>query len=642
MTPAKVKTSSTGHTPLIQQYLDVKARHPDSLLFFRVGDFYEMFFEDAEEGSSLLGLTLTSRNNGGKRDVPLAGIPVKAVTEYVSRLLKAGRRVAICEQLEDPADADGIVRRDVVEVITPGTVIEDSLLTDKRNNYVVSVAGSDEYGLGIVDLSTGEFELRRVLRSSDLLDELSQLAPAEVLVAENAESLSGPWILTKRPEWRFDPALGEEQLCDRFKVRSIAGFGLNAVDDMALLAASGVLLSYLEEVRPTGLNHLRQPRVDHGERIMHLDEMTRRNLELVEPLQPGQGMTLLSLLDRTRTPMGGRRLRRRVLRPLLDRDRIESRLDAIAELVDHPMIRDQVRTQLSPVRDLERVAARISAGRVAPREFLGLGLSLKALPSVRLALESVQSARLVELTSRLDILEDVCEEIECAIDPEAPHALKDGGVIRRGYSDELDQLRDVRANAVESYAGMQERERKQTGIDSLKIGFNKVFGYYLEVSKSKVDKVPESWVRKQTLTNAERYLTPELKEWEAKVLNADDNIARLELQLFQEVRASVALQVPRIQMTAVVVAKLDLVASLADVAVSEAYVRPEFTDEIEFNVEAGRHPVVEATVARDTFVPNNVDLSDELRTMIVTGPNMAGKSTVLRQIGLVALMAQIG
>tara|TARA_B100001123_G_scaffold241920_1_gene270516 strand:+ start:5316 stop:7940 length:2625 start_codon:yes stop_codon:yes gene_type:complete len=642
MTPAKVKTSSTGHTPLIQQYLDVKARHPDSLLFFRVGDFYEMFFEDAEEGSSLLGLTLTSRNNGGKRDVPLAGIPVKAVTEYVSRLLKAGRRVAICEQLEDPADADGIVRRDVVEVITPGTVIEDSLLTDKRNNYVVSVAGSDEYGLGIVDLSTGEFELRRVLRSSDLLDELSQLAPAEVLVAENAESLSGPWILTNRPEWRFDPALGEEQLCDRFKVRSIAGFGLNAVDDMALLAASGVLLSYLEEVRPTGLNHLRQPRVDHGERIMHLDEMTRRNLELVEPLQPGQGMTLLSLLDRTRTPMGGRRLRRRVLRPLLDRDRIESRLDAIAELVDHPMIRDQVRTQLSPVRDLERVAARISAGRVAPREFLGLGLSLKALPSVRLALESVQSARLVELTSRLDILEDVCEEIECAIDPEAPHALKDGGVIRRGYSDELDQLRDVRANAVESIAGMQERERKQTGIDSLKIGFNKVFGYYLEVTKSKVDKVPESWVRKQTLTNAERYLTPELKEWEAKVLNADDNIARLELQLFQEVRASVALQVPRIQMTAVVVAKLDLVASLADVAVSEAYVRPEFTDEIEFNVEAGRHPVVEATVARDTFVPNNVDLSDELRTMIVTGPNMAGKSTVLRQIGLVALMAQIG
>jgi DNA mismatch repair protein MutS len=642
MTPAKVKTSSTVHTPLIQQYLDVKARHPDSLLFFRVGDFYEMFFEDAEEGSGLLGLTLTSRNNGGKRDVPLAGIPVKAVTGYVSRLLKAGRRVAICEQLENPADADGIVRRDVVEVITPGTVIEDSLLTDKRNNYIVAVAGSDEYGLAIIDLSTGEFELRRVLGSSDLLDELSQLAPAEVLVAENIEPPSGSWILTQRPEWRFDPALGEEQLCDRFKVRSIVGFGLNAADDVALLAASGVLLGYLEEVRPTGMNHLRQPRVDHGERIMHLDEMTRRNLELVEPLRPGQGMTLLSLLDRTRTPMGGRRLRRRVLRPLLDRDRIEARLDAIAELVNHPLIRDQVRTRLSPVRDLERVAARVSAGRVAPREFLGLGLSLKALPSVRLALEPVQSTRLTELRSCLDILEDVCEEIECAIDPEAPHALKDGGVIRRGYSDELDQLRDVRDNAVEFIAGMQERERKRTGIDSLKIGFNKVFGYYLEVTKSKIDKVPEAWVRKQTLTNAERYLTPELKEWEAKVLNADDNIARLESQLFQKVREGVALQVPRIQMTAVVVAKLDLVASLADVAVSESYVRPEFTDGIKFNVEAGRHPVVEATVARDTFVPNDVDLNDELRTMIVTGPNMAGKSTVLRQIGLIALMAQIG
>ena len=642
MSPKTSDARAEKHTPLIQQYLDVKSRHPDSLLFFRVGDFYEMFFEDAEEGSGLLGLTLTSRNNGGKRDVPLAGVPVKALNEYVSRLLQAGRPVAICEQLEDPAEAEGIVRRDVVEVITPGTVLEDTLLADKRNNYVVAVAGTAPFGLAIVDLSTGEFELRAIRDSVDLHDELSRLEPAEIVAPEESPPLTGPWHRTFRPGWRFDASLGDERLCDRFDVRAVAGFGLDADRDELLLAASGALLGYLEEVRPGGVDHLRPPRVDRGARVMYLDDMTRRNLELVEPLRPGEGASLLALLDRTRTPMGGRLLRRRVLRPLVDAGEIGARLDAVGELVDRTARRENVRQTLRPIRDLERLAARISAGRATPRELLGLGISLSALPGLVEAIEPFESTRLADLCSEFDALDDVATRISDAIDPETPHALKDGGVIRSGFSADLDELRGVRENAVDFIAAMQARERERTGIETLKIGFNRVFGYYLEVTKSKLDKVPEEWTRRQTLTNAERYLTPELKEWEAKVLGADDQIARLESELFQSVREAVGAEVARIQETAAQVAEIDVLACLAEVAATEEYVRPELTEEIVFEVESGRHPVVETTAARDTFIPNDLLLDDDRRTIIVTGPNMAGKSTVLRQVGLIALMAHMG
>ena len=409
-----------------------------------------------------------------------------------------------------------------------------------------------------------------------------------------------------------------------------------------MLAASGALLGYLDEVRPSGIDHLRPPRVDRGRRIMYLDEMTRRNLELVEPLRPGEGVALLDLLDRTRTPMGGRLIRRRVLRPLTDRDEIGVRLDAVEDLVRHSHRREDIRRRLGPIRDLERLAARISAGRATPRELLGLGLSLEALPGLAEALGQLEADRFLELRADFDALDDVSARITAAIDPEAPHALKDGGVIRDGFSAELDELRGLRENAVERIAAMQLRERERTGIETLKIGFNRVFGYYLEVSKSKLDKVPEEWMRRQTLTNAERYLTPELKEWEAKVLGADDEMARLETHLFHSIRDAVASDVSRIQATAAHVAEIDVLASLADVAVGEDYVRPDLTDEIVFEVEAGRHPVVETTVARDTFIPNDVRLDDDLRTIIVTGPNMAGKSTVLRQIGLIALMAHMG
>lgn len=638
---AAVTPDPAGHSPLIRQYLDIKSRHPDSLLFFRVGDFYEMFFEDAEEGSGLLGLTLTARNNGGKRDIPLAGVPVKAVNEYVSRLLEMGRRVAICEQLEDPAEARGIVKRDVVEIITPGTVLEDKLLAAHRNNYVVAIAGAAPFGLAAVDLSTGEFELREVA-GPDLDDELGRLDPAEIVIPEETEAPAGPWHLTERPAWRFDASLGDERLREWFGVASSTGFGLDPARDPLLLAASGALLGYLDEVRPAGLDHLRSPRVDRAGRVMYLDEMTRRNLELVEPLRPGEGASLLALVDRTRTPMGARLLRRRLLRPLVVRGEIAVRLDAVQELVERAEAREGIRAALRSIRDLERLAARVSTGRAAPRELLGLGLSLDALPGLAATLAPLESGRLAELRSGFDPLPDVAARIEEAIDPDAPHALKDGGVIRRGFSAELDEVRGLRGGAVEFIAGMQVRERERTGIDTLKIGFNKVFGYYLEVTRSKLDRVPEEWTRRQTLTNAERYLTPELKEWEAKVLGAEDEIARLEAQLFHSLRDAVAAEVGRIQATAALVAEIDFLACLAELAATEDYVRPRLSDDVVFDIEGGRHPVVENAVARDTFIPNDMRLDEERRTLIVTGPNMAGKSTVLRQAGLIALMAHIG
>lgn len=642
MSRSSTESRRGQHTPLIEQYLEIKARHPDALLFFRVGDFYEMFFEDAEEGSDLLGLTLTSRNNGGMEDVPLAGVPVKAAPEYVSRLVKAGRRVAICEQLEDPSETEGIVRRDVVEVITPGTVLADTLLSDKRNNYVVTVAGDGPFGLAAIDLSTGEFELRAIQDSRALVDELGRLEPAEIVVPGGERPFTGPWLVTERPEWRFDPTLGEERLRERFGVRTTAGFGISPETDGRLLSAAAALLAYLDEVRPAGIEHLRPPRVDREGRVMYLDAMTQRNLELVEPLRPGEGSSLLDLLDRTCTAMGGRLMRRRVLRPLIDRPAIEERLDAVAELTAESGSRRTLRGNLSAVRDLERLAARISTGGANPRELLGLKRSLDVLPAVASALEGLGAHAIARLREGLDTLSDVRALVDAAIDPEAPIALKDGGVIRPEFSAELDELRGLRENAVEFIAGMQVRERERTGIGGLKVGFNKVFGYYLEVTKSKAHRVPEDYTRKQTLTNAERYITPELKEWEAKVIGADDEIMRIETRLFQEVRNAVATDVDRIQATARSVAEIDVFAALADVAEREAYVRPVLVDAPLLDIEAGRHPVVEATIARKTFVPNDMRLDDELRVMIVTGPNMAGKSTVLRQVGLILLMAQMG
>ena len=632
---------AAANTPLIQQYLDIKARHPDSILFFRVGDFYEMFFEDAEEGSRLLGITLTSRNNGGG-DVPLAGVPAKAIDNYLPRLVRQGRRVAICEQVEDPSEAEGIVRREVTEIVTPGATLEDSLLHAGRNNFVAAVAGTRLLAIATADLSTGEVEVRECAAEA-LADELALLEPAEVVVAaDSAPVPAGPWVVTTREAWRHSPDVAAEVVKRVYRVRDVGGFGLDADKTPHLLGALGAVLGYLEEVRPGGTGHLKAPRVERSGRTLHLDEMTRRNLEVVEPIRGDGGGTLLQVLDRTLTPMGRRMLRRRLLAPLIDLSEIEGRLEAVAEIHASAGDRRALREALRHVQDLERLAAKISAGRVNPRELLALARSLAALPGITAAIGDPRAARLRDILRDFDILDDVREAIEDAIDPEAPALVSAGGVIRQGHSAELDELRALRDGAVDWIAGLQRSERESTGIESLKIGYNKVFGYYIEITRANLARVPERYIRKQTLANAERYVTPELKEGEEKILDAETGIATLEARLFAALRESLESATTRLQGTAERVAELDVHAALADVAERNGYVRPQMTAGFGFEIKAGRHPVVEQVIAREDFIPNDVKLDRDAFAMILTGPNMAGKSTVLRQGGLIALMAQAG
>ncbi len=633
---------AAANTPLIQQYLDIKSRHPDSILFFRVGDFYEMFFEDAEEGSRLLGITLTSRNNGGSGNVPLAGVPAKAIDDYLPKLVRQGRRVAVCEQVEDPSEAEGLVRREVTEIVTPGATLEDSLLSAGRNNFVAAVAGTDPLGIATADLSTGEVEVRECAPAA-LADELTRLEPAEVVTASDSSPVpAGAWVLTEREAWRFAPDVSAEVVQRMYRVRDVAGFGLDSRETPHMLGAVGAVLGYLEEVRPGGTGHLKPPRVERTGRYLHLDEMTRRNLEVVESIRDDAGATLLQVIDRTLTAMGRRMLRRRLLAPLLDLPEIEGRLEAVAELYASAGDRQAMRESLRHVQDLERLAAKISTGRVNPRELLALVRSLDVLPAITGALGDPSAARLRTLPRDFDVLVDVRESIESAINPEAPALMSAGGVIRPGYSSELDELRCLRDGAVDWIAGLQRSEREHTGIESLKIGYNKVFGYYIEVTRSNLARVPDRYIRKQTLTNAERYVTPELKEWEEKILDAETGISTVESRLFGDLRESLGSATGRLQDTAERVAELDVHAALADVAERSGYVQPEMSAGFGLEIQAGRHPVVEQMIAREDFIPNDVRLDRDAFAMILTGPNMAGKSTVLRQVGLIALMAQSG
>jgi len=641
-------------TPLMQQWHDVKTRHRDALVFFRVGDFYELFNQDAEEGARLLGLTLTSRNNGGAARVPLAGIPVKALDEYLARLVKAGRRVAICEQVEDPSQAKGIVRREVTETVTPGTVLNESLLPDRRNRWVVAVSPAERgvRGAAALDLSTGEFVVQRI-EEAELVHELGRLEPAELVLARSEDTAevwqqlappaAGGPPRTWRDAWLFDEPLARDELKRVFRVESLEGFGFGS-DDTLLIRAAGAAVTYINEIRPSGIEHLQPPRIVRRGAEMALDEMTRRNLELVEPLRAGeQGGTLLSVIDEAVTAMGGRLLRRWILRPLVQLDAIAARLDAVEGMVEQPELREHVRSALRPVTDLERVAGRVGTGRVSPRDLLGLARSLAQLPAVGQAAGAARSALLRDAAARIDVLADVHALLERAISPEAPPSLAEGGVIRPGYSDELDELRHVRDGAVDFIAALQVRERERTGIPSLKVGFNKVFGYYLEVTRANLERVPDDYIRKQTLANAERYLTPELKEWEEKVFGAEDRIATLEADLFAKLRAEVAAQVPRLQQTAHQLAVIDVLSALAETAVRRGYVRPDVHSGFELEVRAGRHPVVETMMPREDFIPNDVRLDAKTGHIVVlTGPNMAGKSTVLRQVGLIQLLAQMG
>jgi DNA mismatch repair protein MutS len=658
---------SGAATPLMQQYREIKSRHQDAILFFRMGDFYEMFYDDAETASRAIGLTLTSRNNGGAAEVPLAGIPVKAAAEYLRRLVGQGFRVAICEQVEDPKLAKGIVKREVVETITPGAVFADDLLDGARANYVCAIAtgrdtsrdGSrDQIGIAAADLSTGEWRLFLVT-PMDAPAVLARLAPRELLVVRGAShpelatamQAVDNVLVTERDGWEFDAQLAGDELARQFDVRSLEGFGLGS-DDAGAIGAAGALLRYLRELQPGGLPHLARPVVERPGGVMPLDEMTRRNLELVESLRGGElAGTLLSVLDRTTTPMGQRLLRQWLLAPLLELDAIERRLDAVTVLVRDPVGRAAVRDALDGVRDVERLASKAAAGRATPRELRALGDSLARLPQVAQAVRAVlahaaqghsSGGLLTAMLDDWDDGRDCAERLTTMLVERPPLMIGEEDTIAPGVDVDLDELRALRDGGKDAIATIQSQERARTGIHSLKVGYNRVFGYFLEISNANKHLVPDDYQRRQTLTGAERYVTPALKEYEEKVLSAADRIETRERDLFDALRREAGAAIQRWQQVARRVATIDVLTAFAEVAEREQYARPELNDGFDLEIVAGRHPVVERMMAREKFIPNDLVLSEDGQMIVLTGPNMAGKSTILRQVGLIQLMAQVG
>ena len=640
--------SSSAPTPLMLQYREIKARHQSAILFFRMGDFYEMFYEDAETASRVLGLTLTSRNNGGASEVPLAGVPVKAGAEYLRRLVQQGYRVAICEQVEDPKAAKGIVRREVVETISPGVAFADDLLDGSRNNFVLALDGSDgDVGIAVADVSTGEFRL--VMAGANELDAvIARFAPREVLLPRGRSVLPRSAaldnvLITEREAWEFDAALARDDLARQFALKGLDGLGIEARDDRAV-AAGGALLRYLKEMQPSGVPQLVRPSIERSGKAMPLDEMTRRNLELVESLRgTDTSGTLLAVLDRTMTPMGARLLRQCLLAPLVDRSAIDERLDAVDALARAAAARDALRSALDGVRDIERLGSKASAGRASPRDLAALGASLARLPQVAQAVHSVADAgSIAALMHRWDDCGSLAGAVRRTLVERPPLQLGEEATIAAGVDAELDDLRTLRDGGKDAIAAIQTEERARTGISSLKVGFNRVFGYFIEISNANRHLIPEDYQRRQTLTGAERFVTPALKSFEERVLSAAERIETRERELFERLRAEVGGEVERMQCAARIVAELDVLSSLADVALREGYVRPTITDEFALDITGGRHPVVERMMPRDKFIPNDVTLEQDGRVIVLTGPNMAGKSTILRQVGLIVLMAQVG
>ncbi|GEN35235.1 DNA mismatch repair protein MutS [Aneurinibacillus danicus] len=640
------------YTPMIQQYLAIKAQYRDAFLFFRLGDFYELFFEDALTASRELEITLTGREGGGEERIPMCGVPYHSVDTYIAQLIEKGYKVAICEQVEDPKQAKGVVRREVTRVITPGTVMEGKFLQDKENNYLLSVyKQEDAFALAACDISTGEFYVTEVGSESHLLDEVMQYRPSEVvLLADDVTVEEGvserlklySIAVTKRSVERQeadqDPHKGFRTLFGDVKS------GRESTHAM-LVAASG-LLSYLRETQKRSLDHLHRVTIYEASSFMVLDQFTRRNLELVETIRDkSKKGSLLWLLDQTVTAMGGRLLRRWIDKPLLSKAEIERRQAAVQALLDGWLARDELRTCLKDVYDLERLAGRIAYGTASPRDLVQLKSSLKAVPGLKRILRelAVGSDALRDVADRLDPCRDIVEIIDNGIVDEPPVAMKEGGLIKEGYHEYLDKLRTASREGKQWIASLEQQERQATGIRSLKVGYNKVFGYYIEVTKANLSALPEGrYERKQTLANAERFITPELKEKEALILEAEEKRSELEYQLFVEIRERIAREVKRLQTLALQVATVDVLQSLATVAQDNRYVRPEILTEGPLVIRDGRHPVVEAVLHGEPFVPNDTELGLDRQILLITGPNMAGKSTYMRQVALIVIMAQMG
>ncbi len=645
---------STDATPLMRQYHAIKQQVPNALLMFRLGDFYELFFEDAVIAARDLEITLTARNKEKGAAIPMCGVPYHAAEGYIARLIQKGRRVAICDQMEDPRFAKKLVKRELSRIVTPGTAMDANLVRSRENNYLAAVACGPRFGMAHVDISTGEFRVtemdpREAPGALESLGAREVLLPADLALPVTEGSPAPRFVRTELEDWIFTADYAARALCEHFKLLSLDGCGL--ANRPAAVGAAGAILHYLRETQRGALDHLDRPSFYDRADSMALDAVTVRNLELVEPLfaadaGPGPSeATVLSVLDQTLTGMGGRLLRQRLLRPSMDTAEISERLDAVGELLQQTILRAELRKQLGGILDIERLLAKVTLGTAGPRDLLALGRSIERIPALKRCFETQQAARLRALYERLDELPDVANLILEAIADEPPLALADGGTIRAGFHAPLDELRDLRQNGQQYIAQIESRERQRTGIQSLKVRFNNVFGYYIEITRANLHLAPPDYERKQTLANAERFTTPELKDYERKVLDAEERILTLEKELFAEVRQRAAAQAQRIRATAGAVAEVDVTASLAQVAAENRYHRPAFSADGEMRIMAGRHPVIERIPGLDAgrFIPNDLYLGESGGPIaIITGPNMGGKSTYLRQAALISILAQMG
>lgn len=639
-------------TPMMAEYVKTKQQYKDCILFYRLGDFYEMFFEDALTVTKELEITLTGKDCGLEERAPMCGVPFHAAETYINRLIEKGYKVAICEQVEDPKKAKGLVKREVIRVVTPGTTLDAASLDESKNNYLMSIVSmEDHFGCAIADISTGDCFLTEVDKPQKLLDEINKFVPAEIICNDaffmsgvDTDDLKNRLGICVFPldAWYFDDSLCKRTLKEHFHVNTLEGLGIQDYDIGVI--ASGALFLYLQETQKSALSHMAGIRPYAAEKYMLIDSSSRRNLELVETLrEKNKRGSLLWVLDKTKTAMGARTLRSYVEQPLIDAQEINRRLEALEELNKSPMLRDEIREYLNPIYDLERLISRISYQSANPRDLIAFASSLEMLPHIRQILKDFKTPLLTELYEDMDPLEDIASLIKSAIVDEPPLAQKDGGIIREGYHEDVDKFRRSRTDGKKWLTELEVREKERTGIKSLKIKYNRVFGYSLEVTNSFKELVPENYIRKQTLTNAERYITQELKDLEDLILGAEDKLYALEYELFCEVRDKVGAEVVRIQKTAKAVAALDVFASLALVAQRNNYVRPKINESGVLDIKNGRHPVVEQMIEHDMFIANDTYLDNQKkRVSIITGPNMAGKSTYMRQTALIVLMAQIG
>ncbi len=658
-------------TPMLRQYLEIKKKYPGTLLFFRLGDFYELFNDDAVIGSRELEITLTARHKDSKNPVPMCGVPHHAAAGYISRLVKKGYRVAVCEQTEDAGQGNKLVKREVVRVITPGTAIDPQLVESKETVYLAAVCGSGEaFGAAFLDLSTGEFFTTQISGTNawtNICTSIESFAPRELLFpeslqklaektfentltrnfnnSENVISISPPTsnefstTLTPLDDWLFHPEDCESLLKSQLNVRELSGFGLDGKSEA--VRASGACLRYAQETQRASAEHISDINYFENADYMILDAVTLRNLEIVESRNQSNKQTLLGVIDQTVTGMGARLLRSWLIRPSIKRSEIQTRLSAVSELTDS-ILRDKIRYLLKEVSDLERLVGRLNLGTASPRDLLALNRSLSQTPNINLTLSDAQSLLLQVLSENIFELPNISELIETSISDEPPLNVKDGGVIRSGFDAELDELRGLSSSAKQIIANFETQEKKRTGISNLKVKFNNVFGYFIEISKGNISRVPNDYERRQTLTNAERYTTPQLKEWEAKVLGAEEKIGEIEIRLFNEIRAAVTKETPNLQSTARALATLDALAGLSETAARRNYVSPVLHDGDEIEIKDGRHPIVEA-FSTQTFIPNDLKMNNSTdRMLIITGANMAGKSTIMRQIAIIQILAQIG